>query len=67
MSKERHTAHFDDVKTLAETEKALLCVIDGEKHWIPHGQIDDDSEVYRKGDEGLLIVSEWIALKKRLI
>lgn len=55
-----------DVFAQAETDKALLCVIDNQEFWIPKGQITDDSEVWRKGDEGLLVVTHWIAEQKGL-
>ncbi len=58
---------FVDVVCLKQTTKALLCEINGKQVWIPHSQVDDDSEVYREGDEGKLIVSEWIANEKKLI
>ena len=61
------TVSFDGVTALAETDKAVLCLIDDEEVWIPQGQIHDDSEVWKKGDEGTLIVSEWIAMQKGLI
>ena len=35
--------------------------------WIPQSQIDDDSEVYKPGDEGTLVVSEWFATQKGLV
>lgn len=47
-----------------ETDKALLVEIDGDEHWIPKSQIDDDSEVYQEGDEGELVVSMWLAEQK---
>lgn len=37
---------------------------DADKAWIPKSQITDDSEVYRVGDAGTLMVTEWIAEKK---
>ena len=49
-----------------DTEKAILVEIDGEEHWIPLSQIDDDSEVYQEGDEGVLVISHWIAVQKGL-
>ena len=58
---------FEDVHAKAETDKALLCVIDGEEHWIPKGQITEDSEVYAKGDDGKLVVTQWIAEQKGLV
>lgn len=53
-----------DVKVIKATDKALLVKIEGEEVWIPQSQIDDDSEVYRAGDEGCLVVSQWIADQK---
>lgn len=58
---------FEDVECVRATEKALLCRIDGKEHWIPQGQIHDDSEVYRDGDRGKLVISEWIATQKGLL
>lgn len=62
-------AKFPNSKVLSATDKALLIEIDGEEHWIPHSQIDDDSEVYdNKGNaEGTLVISSWIAQQKKLV
>jgi len=54
-------------KAIAESEKAIKVVIDGEAHWIPQSQIHDDSEVWKKGDEGELVVTQWIAEQKGLV
>ena len=49
------------------TGKALLVETeDGDEHWIPQSQIDDDSDVYADGDVGDLVISEWIAKQKGL-
>ena len=63
------TVEFEGVTCKKETDKALLCVIDGEEHWIPKSQVDDDSEVFNDGDNstGKLVVSEWIATQKGLV
>ena len=58
---------FDDVRCLCETPKAILVEIDGEEVWIPQSQITDDSEVWKEGDEGTLVITEWIAKQKRLL
>jgi hypothetical protein len=55
-----------DVLALRDSGKALLCRIKGAEIWIPASQIDDDSEVYRAGDQGTLVISEWIATQKGL-
>lgn len=62
----RDKADFDRVVGVKETAAALLCRISGKDVWIPKSQIDDDSEVWKEGDEGRLVVSEWIAIEKRL-
>ena len=55
---------FDEIK--AETDKALLVVIDDEEYWIPLSQIAD-SDDYSKGDcGGTISVSEWWAKKEGL-
>ena len=61
-----------DVIFVAEGPKAVLVDIDGTEVWIPNSQIKEDSEVYvgcdmAKGDEGVLVCSEWIAKKKELL
>ena len=50
-----------------ETDKAILVNIEGKDKWVPISQIDDDSEVYQKGDTGALIVSEWWAVESGLV
>lgn len=57
---------FDDVTVKVDTPKALLCIIEGDEVWIPLSQISEDSEVYRYGSSGKLIVSRWIADQKGL-
>ncbi len=60
------TVRIDDVRCLHTTDDAILVEIEGDKHWIPNGHVDDDSEVYRKGDEGELVISDWIAEQEGL-
>lgn len=57
---------LSDVKALRGTDKALLCLIDGEEVWIPQSQITDDSEVYEPGGEGKLVITQWLATQKGL-
>jgi len=64
---DRNSVEFSDVKAIAETEVALLCEVDGEEVWLPKSQVQDESEVWQKGDEGTLVVSEWIAKQKGLL
>lgn len=58
---------FDDVACTHETDKAILCTIDGKEHWIPKSQVNDDSEVYENGGSGKLVITEWIAKERGLI
>jgi len=54
------------VNVTRETEKALLCVPEdeeGKQLWIPKSVVHDDSEVWKKGDEGKLVVKAWYAEK----
>jgi hypothetical protein len=32
--------------------------------WIPQSQVHDDSEVWKAGDEGVLVVTTWYAEQK---
>ena len=45
------------------TDKALLIESDelDKDEWVPLSQVSDDSEVMGEGDEGLLVVTAWIA------
>lgn len=67
MMTTRALVELDDVTCKAETDKALLCDIDGEEIWIPLSQVDDSSEVQSKGDEGTLIITKWCAEQKGLV
>ncbi len=58
---------FEDVMCKAETTKAILVEIGGEDFWIPQNQISDESEVWREGDEGTLIITDWLAMQKGLL
>ena len=60
-------ARFEDVTALRETEMALLCEIDGKQVWIPKSQIHEDSEVYKMGTEGELVIPQWLAEEKELV
>lgn len=52
-----------------KTAAALLVLIDEEEHWMPFSQICDSSEITEESDEedeGIITVSEWIAIEKGL-
>ena len=52
--------------TEKETERALLVEVEGEEFWLPKSMIDDDSEVYKDGPEGTLVIPLWLAEKHGL-
>lgn len=53
--------------SIAETVLALKVEVDGESVWVPKSVVDDDSEVYMKGNEGILVVQEWWAEREGLV
>lgn len=68
MTHDDEQVTFESVRCIASTDKACLCTGPWEDReiWFPISQIHDDSEVYRKGHEGKLIVTKWIADQKDL-
>ena len=58
--------YLSDVTVKRETDKALLCVIEGEDKWIPKSCIHDDSECFADGDTGELAIKTWWAEKEGL-
>lgn len=58
---------FGEAECVAETDKAIGVLRDDagdtEPFWIPKSVIHDDSEVWKKGDEGELVVKYWWAEK----
>lgn len=61
------TVKYEDVECIAQSDLAVLVIIEGDEYWIPQSHIDDDSEVWKKGDEGTLVITQYIAEKKGLI
>jgi hypothetical protein len=57
---------LEDVRCLRATEKAILCEIEGDEVWIPQSQVTEDSEVWKPGQEGTLVITRWIARQKDL-
>lgn len=64
---------FENVRVVRASPRAMLCVIDGNEHWIPCSQVHDDSEVYIDSDQsiqgspGKLVITQWIAEQKGLV
>jgi hypothetical protein len=64
--------HLEDCEVVGETDKAIFVAIgdgikSGERMWIPKSQVHDDSEIWKLGQEGTLVITEWIAEQKGLI
>lgn len=61
------TFEIENAEILHMTDKGGVLVtapmFDGNE-WIPYSVIHDDSEVYRKGDTGTLIIEKWFAVKQ---
>lgn len=52
-------------EAIRATEKAVLVRrANGEEVWVPQSQICDDSEIFRRGDTGTLVVKRWYAEKE---
>ena len=52
---------------LQQTAKGLLVRSeDGKEAWLPQSQIHDDSEVWKKGQKGKLVIPTWLAEDKGL-
>jgi hypothetical protein len=56
-----------DVECLKESTDAILVAIEGDEYWIPKSQILEESEVQGEGDDGELIITQWIAEQKGLV
>jgi len=56
---------FEDVSCRKAKGKAILVEIPdlGGEFWIPQSQVTDDSEVWKEGDTGTLVISDWFAEK----
>jgi hypothetical protein len=47
------------------TPKAILVRLeDGKETWVPQSQVHDDSEVWKEGHSGKLVVESWFAEQK---
>lgn len=67
MSKDDGLVTFEEVSVTMERDKSLCCRIDGDDVWVPKSLIHDNSEVYKMGSEGELVVPEWWAIEKGLV
>ncbi len=53
-------------KCIRETPEAILVEVDGDEHWLPKSCVADHSEVFEEGDDGILVVAEWVAKDRGL-
>lgn len=67
MTKSYEPVSFDDVEVLQDSGKAICVRVDDKEVWIPKTLIHDDSEVYKEGTEGTLVIPEWLAIEKELV
>jgi hypothetical protein len=57
---------LEDVLFVRETDMAALFEIDGEQHWIPWSQIEDNGEKFRAQHVYTIYITEWWAQKEQL-
>ena len=60
-------AEFEDIHCEFDTVKAIKVTVEGKVRWIPKSLIHDNSEVYKKGTEGKLVVPQWWAEEEGLV
>lgn len=66
---------FEDARVIRCTARAAQYEFaDGDRHWIPHSCIHDDSELFyderahgMNDREGMLVVKSWFAEKEGLV
>ena len=60
---------IEDVVCILETKDAVLCRLEatGKEFWVPKSLISDDSEVYKLGTDGKLVIPEWLAVENELV
>lgn len=63
------TVELDVIDVVKETDAALCVELADrdEEVWIPKSVVSDDSEVWKEGDTGTMIIAEWFAEKEGLI
>ena len=60
---------FENAVCVAASSKAIRVRLEDrdEEIWIPQSVVSEDSEVWKPGDRGTLIIPEWFALKNGMI
>lgn len=67
MPNEHEYAEIEDVVAKEETDRSLLCEVDGKDVWVPKFAIHKDSDVSEPGHSGTLTVRQDIAEEKSLV
>jgi len=58
---------YKDATIEHETDKAVLIKLaSGATHWVPKSQLHDNSEAWRKGDTGTVVINGWFAEKENI-
>jgi 4-hydroxy-3-methylbut-2-enyl diphosphate reductase IspH len=67
--KSEETVEFEDTRCIGQTDKAIKVRLATREEpiWVPQSVVHDDSEVYKLGQTGILVLPEWFALKEGLI
>lgn len=56
---------FEGARCVSASGKAIrVRLASGAYHWIPNSVVDEDSEVFKDGDEGKLVVKSWFCEKE---
>lgn len=67
LDHERNSGVFiGEAVCLNASPKAIRVSIGGQARWIPQSCVHDDSEVWKPGQQGRLIVLAWFAEKEGL-
>jgi hypothetical protein len=71
MSSKDDPITLEKATVLRGSSKAVLVRFEHEgesrTEWFPLSQVHDDSEVWNVGDEGVMLVTRWIASEKGLV
>lgn len=54
---------FDGVTITKATDRAILADFGDAVYWIPQSQVHDDSDIWREGESGKLVITDWYADK----
>ena len=63
------TVEFEDAVCVGQSAKAIQVRLADRQSpiWIPQSLVHDDSEVYKQGQKGTLVLPEWFAIKEGLV